>query len=394
MAVLDGIKVLEVSQVMQAPLAAQILGDFGADVVKVERPGTGEIMRYLDRHGPEQGRMSCYFAAVNRNKRFVCLDLKRPEGREAMARIARQVDVLIHNYRPGVMERLGFSYDELSAHNPRLIYAVAYAFGESGPMSQMGGQDMVAQAVSGLAMNGVEPGGRPRLIETPTVDYGAGATLAQGILAALFERERSGLGQKVTISLLDTALTMQVLEVSSRSMYDYETNWLHHAFVFRTRDGWLTALALFRENPLRLLCAAFDMEDLSRRPEFATVELQLQKKEEIYQAMDPAFGTRSTAECLERLMATDILCAPILTLEQALAHPQTVHNQTLVSVPLPEQGTARLAGNPLRLSRTPPEVGRGPAKLGQDTRSVLHDFQFSKEEIAALEQAGALGESC
>jgi crotonobetainyl-CoA:carnitine CoA-transferase CaiB-like acyl-CoA transferase len=303
-----------------------------------------------------------------------------------------QVDVLIHNYRPGAMERLGLSYGDLAQINPRLIYAVAYAFGESGPLSHKGGQDLLAQSYSGLAMNGVEPGAPPRFSATPAVDFSAGMTLAQGILLALFERERSGQGQKVTISLLDTAVAMQALEVSTLRMYGYETNFLRNADVYRSRDGWVTVLSFFRDNPLRLLSQAFEIEDLSLRPEFATIDLQVENKGRIHAIMEGHFKQRTTAECVALLEATDILCAPILSLEETLAHPQLAHNETLTRVAIANQETVELAGNPVRLSRTPMRVEGQVAGHGRDTMAVLREYGFEAEEIDALAEIGAFGE--
>jgi crotonobetainyl-CoA:carnitine CoA-transferase CaiB-like acyl-CoA transferase len=216
-------------------------------------------------------------------------------------------------------------------------------------------------------------------------------TLAQGIMVALFERERSGRGQKVSISLLDTAIAMQALEVSTQQMYDYESNFLRNAEVYRTRDGWVTVLSFFRDNPLRLLCQAFDVGDLSLEPEFETIDLQVENKDRIHEIMAPHFERRSTAECVALLEATDILCGPILSLEETLAHPQVADNETLVRVPIDGQDAVALAGNPVRLSRTPANVARGVAAHGRDTQEVMRDFGFGADEIDSLAEIGAFG---
>jgi crotonobetainyl-CoA:carnitine CoA-transferase CaiB-like acyl-CoA transferase len=387
---LEGIVVLELGMVMQVPLAAQMLGDFGADVIKIERPPPGEILRTLDPVGRDRGEMSCYYAALCRNKRTLCLDIKEAKGRDALLRLIDRADVLLHNFRPGVMERLGLGFAEIHSRNPRLIYAAGFAFGESGPIADLPGQDMLAQSFSGLAMSGVEPGETPRLNNTPAVDYVTAVSLTQGILAALLERQRSGLGQKVSTSLFEVALAMQTLEISSQEIYDYRTSWLRQAMTFRTMDGWLTVLTLFRDNPLQKLCKAFEVEDLSRKPQYATTDLQIQHLREIQDLFVPTFACFTTAECMERLAKVDILCSPINDVADVLDHPQTRHNGTIWDITLPDQKTVRLAGNPVRLSRTPARLYREPAPLGAHSDDVLASFGFSLEEIQALRSSAVV----
>lgn len=249
--VLAGVTVLDISEVMQAPLAAQVLGDLGARVIKIERPG-GDLMRRMDTHAVRHGLMSSYFAALNRNKVSVPLDMKTEGGLMVMRQLAAKADVLIHNYRPGVMERFGLGYDDLSKANPRIVYAVASGYGESGPLSTRPGQDMAAQSISGILASTTREG-LPALISTAAIDFASGMILAQGILAALLERKNSDRGQKVSICLLDTAIAMQMCEVASQQMYNYTTNWVDRNlnWVFPTSNGHVTVLGFFRENPLR-----------------------------------------------------------------------------------------------------------------------------------------------
>lgn len=385
---LSEIKVLELGMVLQVPLAGQMLGDYGANVIKVERPPRGDIIRDLDDVGTERGEMSCYYAAVGRNKRSLCLDIKQPEGREVLNKLIDQADVLIHNFRPGAMERLGFGYEDVRKRNPRLVYAVSYAFGERGDLAGMPGQDMLAQSLSGFARNGIGPDERPRLTATPIVDYAAAASLTQGILAALFERERSGQGDLVTTSLFDVAVAMQLLEVSSRSLYDYDTNWLQYSMIFRTRDGWLTVLTLFRDNPLRLLCEAFDVEDMSKDPALADARLQRENLDKVYETFGEVIGQFTTDECMAKLSETGILCAPVLDLDETLDHPQTKENGVVWNVPVPGHGSVRMAGNPVRLARNPAAVTQAPAALGEMSDEVLRDFGYADQEIDALRSRG------
>jgi crotonobetainyl-CoA:carnitine CoA-transferase CaiB-like acyl-CoA transferase len=388
--VLAGITVLDVSEVMQAPLAAQVLGDLGARVIKIERP-SGELMRKMDTHAVRHGLISSYFAALNRNKDSLPLDMKTEAGVDLMRHLAATADVLIHNYRPGVMERFGLGYDDLARANPRIIYAVATGYGESGPLSSRPGQDMAAQSLSGI-LSSSGRGGDPALSGTAAIDFASGMILAQGILAALLDRKTSGRGQKVSISLLDTAIAMQMCEAASHQMYGYTTHWVDRNlnWVFRTKDGHVTVLGFFRDNPLTLICKALGIADLGEREEFSDLAKQVARKQEIYKLIEGDFLRFSCDEILARLEAQDIICSPVLTLEEALEHPQVEHNEMVSTVDVEGQSPIRLVANPLKMSRTPPRIYRGPARLGAETVSILREAGLSEERIYELTSQGAV----
>lgn len=372
MNVLNGCLVVELSEVYQAPVASQTLGDLGADVIKVERVETGEILRRMDPVAQASSRMSSYFAAVNRNKWSITLDLKSDAGKRDLMGLLRQADVLVHNYRPGALERLGFGYEALQKENPRLIYAAATGFGESGPLSSQGGQDMLLQSITGMALASAGADGVPRFANPPSIDFASGMILAQGVLAALLAREKTGRGQRVSVSLLDTAIAIQSLEASSQLMYGFETRWLSKGlnFVFKTRDGWLTVLGFFRENPLSLMCRAMALPDASQQPGFATVPEQIERRDEIYRMLEPMVSKLSRAEAYQRFCDADVLCAPILTLAEALDHPQVRHNGMVIQVPIAGQDPAEVVANPLRLSDTPVSMRRAPPHLNADNDEV------------------------
>jgi crotonobetainyl-CoA:carnitine CoA-transferase CaiB-like acyl-CoA transferase len=389
---LEGVRVLELCEIMQGPLAGQVLGDLGADVIKVERGPHGDAMRLLDRSATENGLVSSYFAALNRNKRSIGLDLKTPGGMRVLHRLLERTDVLLHNYRPDAVRRLGLSYADLVQHHPRLIHASASGFGTDGPLAHKPGQDMLAQSISGLARAFAGPGRRSALNPTAQVDYASGMSLVQGVLAALYERERSGHGQEVTVNLLDTAVSMQMMEVAAHTMYGEQLNWVTQWYggTFDTTDGMVTVLGLFRENALRLICTALGIDDLSVRPELATTDLQARNREIANAVIAPVVARLSTEEALARFESVDLLCAPQLTVQEALRHPQVRHNGLLVEVGVADQFRAQLVGYPVRLSRSPGAVRRPVPRLGQDTVDVLRELGLGTEEIDRLSGEGAI----
>lgn len=388
---LTGVRVVELAEVMQGPLAAQVLGDYGAEVIKVER-GEGDILRRLDRDAAAAGLMCPYFAAINRNKRSVGLNLKDSRGMEALHRLVDTADVLIHSYRPDGVRRLGLAYDQIESRYPRLIYASASGWGDSGPLSHKAGQDMLAQAMSGLARAVASRNTFSYFNPTASVDFASGMSLAQGVLAALLERERTNRGQHVSISLLDTAVSMQTMEAASLQMYDRELNWVQQWYtgVFATLDGAVAVLGLFRENALALLCTSLGVSDLTDEPDLATAGMQAANRERINQYLAPTIAELTTAEALRRFDSVDLLSSPVLSLREALRHPQVESNGRLVDVVIPGQDPARLVGNPVSLSRqdTPPYYS--VPLTGQDTNEVLAELGYETLEVSRLRGDGVI----
>lgn len=380
--ILQGLTVLELCEVYQGPLAGQCLGDFGARVIKIERGPLGDPLRAGDFYARERGLMSSYFAAANRNKESVCLDLKQPAGIEALRALVKTADVLLHNYRPGVMEKLGLGYEDLAALNPRLVYAAASGFGETGPWATMAGQDILIQSISGIA---AKPGAPPQYVNAPLSDYASGMLLVQGILLALMERAQSGRGQKVAVSLLDTAVSIQSLEAAAELNYGVETRWLDRALNFpvEASDGWLTVLGFFRDNPLQLICQALELDDLSVELKVPTAAEQLARRDDIVARLAPAFRARRVADAVERLQRVGILSAAVLAFRQALQLPQLAHNGMVRTVPVAGQGDMRVIDHPLRLSRTPHTVRRGPPRLGEHTQVVLAELGYDETRARA-----------
>ncbi|MFN8623810.1 MAG: CaiB/BaiF CoA-transferase family protein [Chloroflexota bacterium] len=387
---LSGIRVLDFSQIMQGPAATQVLGDFGADVVKVERPKGGDIFRWSidDPAGPDHPA----FVSLNRNKRSLAVDLGTQEGRDIVQQLARTADVVVSNFRPGVMERLGLGYEQLSAVNPRIIWAIGLGYGSEGPYVAKGGQDMLAQAYSG-AMSHLLEGWEPRVYPVSLADYSTGMHLVQGILLALLAREKTGRGQRIECSLYDSMLAMQMLEAAMVLNGRRPLNWagLPLNGTFRTTDGAIVLVGAFKPNPLRDICAALGLEDLSLRPELRTQTDQLAHRPMLQALFRERFATDTTAHWLAKLEEQDLLCAPVRVLEDALEDEQTAVNQMLLTMDHATLGSVRVVASPLHLSETGPRLSRAAPRLGADSADVLAELGVAADEVAALRAAGVIG---
>ena len=369
---LDGVRVLDFTQVMMGPCCTQMLGDYGADVIKIERVGAGDLSRWSVGEDPDGGN-NPVFASLNRNKRSVALDLKSETDRQAALQLVESADVVVSNFRPGVMSRMGFGYDELRRLNPRIIYAVGTGFGLEGPYVHKGGQDVLAQAMSGAMHRRADPTLPLSIYPTALADYSAGMHLVQGILLALLQREKTGEGQQVAVSLYNSMLAMQMQEAAMWMMRGRELNWaaMPLSGVFETTDGAVVMVGAFKQNPLRDICQALGIDDLSADPKYATLEQQTVHRAELQAVFRLGFAGNTTAHWLARLDEVDILCAPVVTLEDALEAPQTACNRMVVELEPTAGGPVRLVASPIEMSAAPFAVRRAPPGLGEHNDEVL-----------------------
>jgi crotonobetainyl-CoA:carnitine CoA-transferase CaiB-like acyl-CoA transferase len=391
---LEGIRVLDFTQMMMGPWASQFLADMGADVVKVERPGAGEWERGLHAVGELLDGQSPFFLAMNRNKRSVALNLKDERARDVCRRLAERSDLVIENFRPGVMDRLGLGYDDLKKINPSIVYVSGSGFGPDGPYADRPGQDLLVQAMSGLAAYGGRRADPPTPAGSSIVDASTALLLAFSAMVALFHRERTGEGQRVDVSLFDTAIALQCQELAAfmnldrrfdRSEAGIGGAWLSAPFgIYRTKDGWV-ALAM---ASLAVIGELLDLPDVAK---YDDERAAYDHRDEVKELVQRRLVERPTEEWLEILATRDVWCAPVQTFDDVVDDPQVEHNGLLTTVPHPSDGRdVRVVGVPMRFSATPGTIRSGPPAVGQHTDEVLRELGFDDGERRAMRDGGVV----
>jgi crotonobetainyl-CoA:carnitine CoA-transferase CaiB-like acyl-CoA transferase len=377
---------------MAAPYCTMNLADMGADVIKVEPP-SGEETR---RGSVQQNGHSGSFNAINRNKRSLTVDLKKPQGVEIIHRLARTADVFVQNYRPGAAKRLGVAYDELRALNPRLIYCSISGFGSTGPYASRGGYDLIAQGMSGIISVTGEEDGRPAKAGVPLSDLAAGLFGAYGILCALEHRERTGEGQLVDTSLLEAAMALTVWESTEYWATGGTPRALGSAHrlaapyqALQTSDGWLTVGAN-NDKLFDGFCRAIERPELLTDPRFATRERRLEHRRALATEIEMTTVKESRAHWLERLEAEGGPSGPINTYPEALADPHTLARDMVIDLVHPGAGPIKNLGVPVKLSDTPGAVDRPAPLLGEHTDSILAELGYDERERQALRAAGII----
>ncbi len=389
---LAGIRVVDATQMISGPFATMMLGDQGADVIKVEPPGAGDVVRYF---GAMRGGMSALFATTNRNKRGVVINLREKRGVQLLKEIVAGADVFVQNFRPGAAERMGIGESALRAVAPDLIYVSINGFGEHGPYAEQRVYDPVIQALSGMAaVQADAKSGEPRMAQTLLPDKLTAMTAAQAICAALFARERTGCGQHVKLAMLDAMIAWLWPDGmwNHTLLGDDVINALPGGFnlVFETRDGYMTAAAL-QDKEWEGMVRALDRPELASDARFKTVQDRVAHSDALIKVIADSLRTRETEAWLAKLRHEDVPCAPILTLEEVIAHPQVETNDLLHTSIHPVAGAMREPRPAARFEETPSAVRLPAPGLGEHTDEVLALAGHGKREIERLRDQGIVG---
>jgi crotonobetainyl-CoA:carnitine CoA-transferase CaiB-like acyl-CoA transferase len=391
---LEGVRVLDFTQMMMGPWATQFLGDLGADVLKVERPGVGEWERGLRAMGDLLDGQSPFFLAMNRNKRSVAIDLKHPRARGVVLRLAEHAALVVENFRPGVMDRLGIGYDDVRNVNASIVYVSGTGFGPDGPYVERPGQDLLIQSMTGLAAYGGRAGDPPTPSGSSIVDASTALLLAFSAMVGLFHRERTGQGQRIDVSLFNTAVALQCQEIAAylnmdrrfeRSEAGIGGAWLSAPFgIYRTAD-----------RPVALAMASLTVVgELIGAPELAAYDeanRAYDERDDAYRIVQDRLLERPASEWLEIFATRDVWAAPVQSFEDLVEDPQVRHNGLIRTVAHPAGGEIRVVGIPMTLSETPGEIRSSPPAVGQHTDEVLAESGFSPDEIRTLRTDGVLG---
>ncbi len=394
-AALVGVRVVDFSRIIAGPLCTMHLADLGADVVKVERTGVGDDAREYT-FPATWGGEGAIFLAFNRNKRSLALDLQSDAGREVALRLVRDADVVVENFRTGVMERLGLGYDRLAEMNPRLVYCSITGFGGRGPMVESGANDLVAQAFGGLMSVNADAAGEPFKVAPAVVDAYTGVTAAFAIVAALHARAVSGRGQRIETSLLEcgtSLLSYFVVSYLATGTTPSQRGPVASITVpnrsFQTADGWLV-LAANNEPMWRRLCEAVGRPDLADDPRFGTNPDRMRNQEALTAILAGILGTRTRAEWQAAFESARVTSAPVQTVADLVASEQLRALEMILPLPHPLIEGFRAIRAPMTLSGTPPSLGGPPPRLGEHTAAILQELGYDEDPIRAMEATGTV----
>jgi crotonobetainyl-CoA:carnitine CoA-transferase CaiB-like acyl-CoA transferase len=390
---LAGIRVLDIASMLAGPYGATMLGDMGADVIKIEPP-YGDESRAI---GVKVENDSGFYVGINRNKRSIVLDLTTPEGKELYFRLVRTADIIVDNLRPQAKAKLGVTYEENCKYNPKIVCISVSAFGQDGPYAGRPGIDPLAQALSGLMSVTGEKGGQPLKAGPAIADATCANLVAFAAIVGLWTREQQGIGQQIEVSLLDGQIHIQPSQVGQFFLCHYVQPRVGNASpfyapygTFTCRDGRDIQIASFNNKFFHNICRAIGREDLINDPRFPTGEDRLARESELNAEIQKAFSQFDSDEMLRRLAKEDCMAAPVNNYEQTFTDPQVIHNQMSVEVNHARVGKVKVGGIPVKLKKTPGAVRLAPPTLGQHTREVLQELGLNDSDLEKLLQKGVI----
>lgn len=389
MKALDGIRVLDLTRALAGPFCTLMLGDNGADVIKVEIPGTGDDTR---KWGPPFiGEESAYYLSINRNKRSLTLNLQDAQAQEVFMKLAQDIDVVVENFTPGVMGRFGLDYDAVKAVNPKVVYCSISGFGQDGPYRNRPAYDQIMQGVGGLMSITGEPDGEPQKIGIAVTDIGAGMWSAFAIMAALHHREKSGEGQYIDISMLDAQvawLTYQAAFFFANGEAPKRMGAAHPTLVpyqaFMCKDGKYINVAVGSERIWERFCQGMEREDLKDHPDYATNSVRVNNRGAMVSMLQEIFLTRPVAEWVKDLQAANVPCGPINDLADVFADPQVLARNMYLEMAHPTLGSIKQTGLPIKFSLTPGGLDRHPPLLGEHNQEILKSLGYSEADVQSL----------
>jgi crotonobetainyl-CoA:carnitine CoA-transferase CaiB-like acyl-CoA transferase len=395
MKALDGIRVLDLTRALAGPFCTLMLGDYGADVIKIEMPGSGDDTRHWG--PPFIGQESAYFLSINRNKRSLTLNFKEPQAVEAFLKLVERSDVVVENFTPGVMARLGLDYERVKSANPRIIYCSISGFGQSGPYKSRPAYDQIMQGISGLMSITGEPEGEPEKIGIAVTDIGAGMWAAFAVLAALRHREQSGEGQYIDVAMLDAQvawLTYQAGYFFANNQPPQRLGKAHPTLVpyqaFMGQDGKYFNVAVGSERLWERFCQGIHREDLKDHPDYATNGDRVRNRSSIVPRLQEHFLTRPSTEWVEDLQAVSVPAGPINDLADVFSDPQVRHRDMFLEIPHPTLGSIKQTGLPLKFSQTPGGLDRHPPLLGEHNQEILEGLGYSEADIEQLAEQSVI----
>ena len=389
MKALEGIRVLDLTRALAGPFCTLMLGDYGADVIKIEMPGTGDDTRHWG--PPFIGEESAYFLSINRNKRSLTLNFKEEKAREIFLKLVEDSDVVVENFTPGVMGRFGLDYEAVKAVNPGIIYCSISGFGQDGPYRERPAYDQIMQGISGLMSITGDPEGEPEKIGVAVTDIGAGMWAAFAVMSALFRREQDGEGQYIDISMLDAQVAWLTYQAGYYFAYGRPPQRLGKAHptlvpyqAFMAKDGKYFNVAVGSERLWERFCQAVKWEDLKDHPDYATNGVRVENRAALAPLLQEYFLTREADDWVSDLQANSVPAGPINDLADVFSDPQVLHRGMFLEIPHPTLGSVKQTGLPIKFSRTPGGLDQHPPLLGEHNQAILKDLGYSESDIEEL----------